>query len=183
VCPEQCECSSSLMPSLRFILANTEQLHEKITILTDRVRDLEEALEAVQKKVSSHPHPLLKPDLLRIKTSEDLYGPNQGPHVHAASAPQPSALTQPMSQPPYRLIGASSPTAAETTLPQKGSSSSRQSSAGPPEVPKDVLQLSATFPFPWAVDLRIRQSIRAALPPQEEALAVCDQAQNNALWQ
>jgi hypothetical protein len=54
---------------------------------------------------------------------------------------------------------------------------------GPPVVPADVLQLSMTFPFPWAADLRIRARIRNALPPRKEAEAVCSEARRNALWQ
>jgi hypothetical protein len=53
----------------------------------------------------------------------------------------------------------------------------------PPEIPPDILQLSATFPFPWSVDLRIRKRIREALPPRNEARAICEEAQRNALWQ
>ena len=45
------------------------------------------------------------------------------------------------------------------------------------------MQLSSTFPFPWAVDLRIRKRIRDALPERSEAARVCEQARNNALWQ
>lgn len=55
--------------------------------------------------------------------------------------------------------------------------------SSPPEVPPDILQLSATFPFPWAVDLKIRKRIRDALPPRAEAQRVCEEARRNALWQ
>lgn len=58
-----------------------------------------------------------------------------------------------------------------------------QLTQGPPEVPQEVLRLSITFPFPWAVDLKIRQRIRDALPPRAEAQSVCKEAQGNALWQ
>jgi hypothetical protein len=53
----------------------------------------------------------------------------------------------------------------------------------PLEVPQDILQLSATFPFPWCLDLAIRKRIRAALPSREDALGICEEARKNALWQ
>ncbi|KAJ7677462.1 hypothetical protein B0H17DRAFT_1079230 [Mycena rosella] len=118
----------------RFILANTEQLHERISLLSDRVRQLEDGLESVQAE-----HPLLAPDLRRIKTSQDLYVP--------------------------------------------GNSASTSDAESPPHVAPDILQLSVTFPFPWSVDLKIRQRIRDSLPPRAEAQALCEEARRNALWQ
>ncbi|CAK5284132.1 unnamed protein product [Mycena citricolor] len=117
----------------RFILANTEQLHQTIARLSDRVRQLEDGLEGVQSD-----HPLLTSDLRRIKTSQELYVAN----------------------------------AALTLDPNAG-----------PVVAPDILQLSVTFPFPWSVDLKIRQRIRDALPPRAEAQALCEEARRNALWQ
>lgn len=58
----------------RFILASTEKLHEKIQILSERVRQLEEGLETLQGNVSPETHPLLAPELLAIKNSQGLYG-------------------------------------------------------------------------------------------------------------
>ena len=55
-------------------MAGAEQLHEKIFQLSDRVRQLEDALECLQSRCSNQPHPLLSPELLRIKTSQELYG-------------------------------------------------------------------------------------------------------------
>ncbi|KAJ6621837.1 hypothetical protein B0H10DRAFT_2432116 [Mycena sp. CBHHK59/15] len=135
ICPEGALQSGR---GSRFILANTEQLHEKITQLSDRVRQLEDGLESVQAE-----HPLLAPDLRRIKTSQELYVP--GPAV----APSDPALP----------------------------------AAPGPVVAPDILQLSVTFPFPWSVDLKIRQRIRDALPPRAEAQALCEEARRNALWQ
>ncbi|KAJ6508508.1 hypothetical protein C8R45DRAFT_967653 [Mycena sanguinolenta] len=131
ICPEGALQSGR---GSRFILANTEQLHEKITQLSERVRQLEDGLESV-----SAQHPLLAPDLRRIKTSQELY------------VPPNAALT----------------TDADST----------------PIVSPDILQLSVTFPFPWTMDLKIRQRIRDALPPRAEAQALCEEARRNALWQ
>ena len=41
------------------VLANTEELHERIEILCGRIRALEDALRILQASVSTEPHPLL----------------------------------------------------------------------------------------------------------------------------
>ena len=58
-----------LTPTRRFILANTEQLHEKIKSMSGRIRELEDALGEL------HPgHALLRDELLTIKKSTELFG-------------------------------------------------------------------------------------------------------------
>lgn len=49
------------------MLANTEVLHEKINILSNRVRHLEDALSQSHALHSNHLHPLLTEELLQIK--------------------------------------------------------------------------------------------------------------------
>ncbi|KAF8215723.1 fungal-specific transcription factor domain-containing protein [Mycena galopus ATCC 62051] len=53
----------------RLVLANTEELHHRIERLCSRIRDLEDGLRHLQEAVSDRPHPLLRPDLLNLKTS------------------------------------------------------------------------------------------------------------------
>ncbi len=53
--------------SSRFVLANTEVLHEKILVLSTRVRDLEVALADAHQGRSGDTHPLLTPELLQLK--------------------------------------------------------------------------------------------------------------------
>ncbi|KAJ2927653.1 hypothetical protein H1R20_g9438, partial [Candolleomyces eurysporus] len=57
----------------RFVLADTEKLHTKISVMSDRIRQLEDALAVVQSTVTSEPHPLLSRDLMRIKSSLELH--------------------------------------------------------------------------------------------------------------
>lgn len=52
---------------LSFVLANTEVLHDKISVLATRVRELEDALQEAHAERSKDPHPLLTPELLQIK--------------------------------------------------------------------------------------------------------------------
>ncbi|KAH9479629.1 putative transcriptional regulatory protein C1F7.11c [Psilocybe cubensis] len=51
----------------RFVLASTQELHEKISELATRVRELEDALRASHSHLSTEPHPLLSEELLKIK--------------------------------------------------------------------------------------------------------------------
>jgi len=51
----------------RFVLANTEFLHEKINALSSRVRQLEDALEQSHANLSTEPHPFLTAELRALK--------------------------------------------------------------------------------------------------------------------
>lgn len=57
----------SINAFLRFVLANTETLHEKINVLASRVRHLEDALAQSHSLNSTETHPLLTEELLQIK--------------------------------------------------------------------------------------------------------------------
>jgi hypothetical protein len=58
---------------LSFILANTEELHAKIAEMSERIQQLEDALAYLQSSISADNHPLLRSDLLRIKSSAELH--------------------------------------------------------------------------------------------------------------
>jgi hypothetical protein len=51
----------------RFVLADTEQLHRKISEMSERIRQLEDALAIFQAGISSERHPLLRDELLSVK--------------------------------------------------------------------------------------------------------------------
>lgn len=55
------------------MLADTERLHQKISEMSDRIRQLEDALATLQSSLSSEPHPLLTRDLMNIKSSIELH--------------------------------------------------------------------------------------------------------------
>ncbi|KAL0060885.1 hypothetical protein AAF712_012349 [Marasmius tenuissimus] len=52
----------------RFVLASTQELHEKIHELANRVRELEDALRVDHSRLTTEQHPLLTEELLKIKT-------------------------------------------------------------------------------------------------------------------
>ncbi|EGO26826.1 hypothetical protein SERLADRAFT_355454 [Serpula lacrymans var. lacrymans S7.9] len=57
----------------RFVLADTEKLHQKIAQMSDRIRQLEDALTIMQSSTTNEPHPLLHRELLGIKSIIDLH--------------------------------------------------------------------------------------------------------------
>ncbi|KAH9044225.1 fungal-specific transcription factor domain-containing protein [Lactarius hengduanensis] len=65
----------------RFVLASTQELHEKITELCSRVRDLEDALRTSHSQNSSEPHPLLSEELLRVKAPLQRESPLRNPTI------------------------------------------------------------------------------------------------------
>ncbi|KAH7921473.1 hypothetical protein BV22DRAFT_1038640 [Leucogyrophana mollusca] len=58
----------------RFVLADTEKLHQKIALMSDRIRQLEDALAILQQSVMpGEEHSLLQRDLLEVKSIIDLH--------------------------------------------------------------------------------------------------------------
>lgn len=147
------------------------------------MRQLEDALEFLQSRCSNQPHPLLSPELLRIKTSQEIYGTINPSNLHASpgvtTAADHSVNSRDLRESVVALsLSNQSP---RGDLMETTHESVRDPS--PPEVAPDILQLSTTFPFPWMVDLSIRKRIRDALPPKAEAQRICEEARANALWQ
>ena len=62
-----------------FILANTEVLHDKIGVLSSRVRQLEDALSEAYSMYSGERHPLLSDELLQIKRPLERESRNEMP--------------------------------------------------------------------------------------------------------
>lgn len=59
--------------SYRFILADTDRLHKKIAEMSERIRQLEDAVAILQSGSTREVHPLLRPDLLGIKSGLELH--------------------------------------------------------------------------------------------------------------
>ncbi|KAI9458513.1 hypothetical protein HD554DRAFT_2029584 [Boletus coccyginus] len=73
ICPNGM-CKLTTGQGTRFVLADTEKLHEKILLMSDRIRQLEDALTVLQSSVTPRePHPLLHRDLLEVKSIIDLH--------------------------------------------------------------------------------------------------------------
>lgn len=70
------------------ILANTEELHEQIQRLQNRVQELEAALSTLQARVADGPHPLL---VHRDQSPESNVPAARGGHQHSHTPPSGSA--------------------------------------------------------------------------------------------
>ncbi|KAH7913978.1 fungal-specific transcription factor domain-containing protein, partial [Hygrophoropsis aurantiaca] len=179
ICPDGALTSGK---GSRFILANTEQLHAKIIQMSDRIRQLEDALESVQAKCTNDPHPLLNQDLLRIKNALELYSSQVTPRCgdtpvddsHASTSQLPSADRSPKEQ-DFGPIHRSEERGCSTDAsPQP---------AQVPQLSAEIEKLSQAFPFPWLPNNTVRERIHEMLPPRSEAEYLCSQARSNALWQ
>jgi hypothetical protein len=73
--------TKTVLTLCRFVLASTQELHEKITELCSRTRDLEDALRASHSHNSSDTHPLLSEELLRVKAPLQRDAPPRNPTI------------------------------------------------------------------------------------------------------
>ncbi|KAJ3763088.1 fungal-specific transcription factor domain-containing protein [Lentinula raphanica] len=89
-----------MVVQLRLVLANTQQLHDRIEQLCSRIRELESALRSAQTQLSENDeHPLLRPELLELKFPHvvNVY-PN--PTSSVSTPPGTSSTSSPGSAPP-----------------------------------------------------------------------------------
>ncbi|OSD07208.1 hypothetical protein PYCCODRAFT_1463504 [Trametes coccinea BRFM310] len=156
----------------RFILANTEQLHEKIKSMSGRIRELEDALHEARPG-----HPLLRDDLLSIKKSTELFG------VDSASNHSPAAEGSRRSDFHHSLPSSSSPLRDDRQSLSPAYYNGNHDDLG---IPRDILQVSDKFPAPSAITFELnpdlRQRIVEMLPPQAEARYLLEQAAEHAAW-
>jgi hypothetical protein len=75
----------------KLILANTEQLHQKLEVMSSRIRALEHALQDLHARISRQIHPLLTPELLMIKSAFGLFEGEQAPKT---SQDEPTSSTR-----------------------------------------------------------------------------------------
>ncbi|KAH9891660.1 hypothetical protein C8Q73DRAFT_700238 [Cubamyces lactineus] len=156
----------------RFILANTEQLHEKIKSMSGRIRELEDALGEL------HPgHALLRDELLTIKKSTELFGVDPStPQAPAAEGNRRTEFQQ-------SLPSSSSPLRDDRQSLSPSYYSGNHDDLG---LPSDILQVSDKFPAPSAITFELnpdlRQRIVEMLPTQAEARYLCEQAAEHATW-
>lgn len=159
--------------------------------MSDRIRQLEDALGSLQSKCSPDPHPLLNQDLLRIKNSLELYSPQAGapprPHLHEEPIPSSSHLLPPdaVRHPshPSEVSLPLAPSSVSSHIPQDRSSSVEIAPTDIPRLSPEIEKLSQTFPYPWLPNNPMRERIYSMLPSRQEAEYLCTQARLNALWQ
>ncbi|KAI0915694.1 hypothetical protein AcV5_003545 [Taiwanofungus camphoratus] len=174
ICPNG---SLSTGQGTRFVLADTEQLHRKIAEMSERIRQLEDALAMFQSGVSDEPHPLLRDELLAVK-----FGPELSRSTDEESTRE--ALSQSIDALGTLTIGDNGET---KFIGRSGGSETffmidRFKLAVDAEVeeitslPLDLTNLSQSFPFAnidddheMAID-----KLKSYLPPQPRAWALCE---------
>ncbi|KAF9267290.1 hypothetical protein L218DRAFT_955169 [Marasmius fiardii PR-910] len=173
ICPDGVLVSGK---GTRFILANTEQLHTKIHGMSERIRGLEEALEAA---TSDH-HPLLTQEMLNIKSTMELYGPTQGksdrrtPELHNDHDPH----AKHSEKSPGNSVRLTPPSTIKHE-PQPD---------GQDHVDAEIQRLSRSFPLTDSggasdPNLMLRERLQSSLPSRADADYLWDQTRQNALWQ
>lgn len=67
----------------KMLLADTERLHEKIRVMSARIRALEDSLQTLYSRFTRQTHPLLTQELLNVKSTLDI--PESLPNARSPS--------------------------------------------------------------------------------------------------
>ncbi|KAF9477057.1 hypothetical protein BDN70DRAFT_862320 [Pholiota conissans] len=177
----------------RFILADTEQLHEKIYEMSNRIRQLEDALAILQSSVTDQRHPLLSEELLKIKFGSEAINPK-----HAELSDADSAINKSIDSLGTLSLGSSGKmqyfggSAGSETLMMRADEEANHSSDDEehestpprPDVFTEVEKLANLFPFTakGRPNVRALELLETFLPPQEKALEMCDSFMNHAAY-
>ncbi|KAH7873029.1 fungal-specific transcription factor domain-containing protein [Lentinula edodes] len=171
----------------RFVLANTEDLHDKISQLATRVRQLEDALAHSHSISSSQPHPLLSDDLLQIKR------PLERERADGAQPkekkPDTNDTIDAMGSLSISERGRSTffgQTANSWYLlrNEQGSDEEEKSPGSDLSIPSDVPWLSYAFPLtPTSLNKdAVRNNIITLLPDPSSAQRLCELYYRHAAW-
>ncbi|EMD39103.1 hypothetical protein CERSUDRAFT_112795 [Gelatoporia subvermispora B] len=179
ICPNG---SLSAGQGTRFILADTEQLHRKISEMSERIRQLEDALAIFQSGVSNERHPLLRDELLTIKFGPEVRRTVDEEHTRDSLAESIDALGT-------LTIGDHGET---KYFGRSGGSESLFLVGQLPEgldgvdiqLDPKVLNLSMTFPLAIVEDGfdSIMDKLETYLPSQPRAWALCEAYIEHFTW-
>ncbi|GBE86510.1 hypothetical protein SCP_0903890 [Sparassis crispa] len=168
----------------RFVLANTEVLHEKITILANRVRQLEDALAEAHNSISHEPHTLLSEELLQIKRplEREAQAATQEPEPEVAEAIDAVGSLSITESGHTTFFGT---TANAWYLLQNEEGDEHSGESPQISLPTDIPWLSHTFPFSPSVNQSleiVRASILDLLPEASEAHRLAEIYYRHAGW-
>ncbi|GJJ12435.1 hypothetical protein Clacol_006677 [Clathrus columnatus] len=188
ICPE----GALMTKGTRFVLANTEELHAKILDMSERIRQLENAISSSMP--GSEPHPLLREDLLLIKVPIEFRNDGNSP----PSEPQ-DALSKDKEAFPTLLdafgtlkIGADGHSRffGQTARTEVGPIWLIADETDQPEAPEvqnllppDILHLCQAFPFGSCTqEVQLLQLILDFVPSKNEARTLVDIYFTNSAW-
>ncbi|KAJ7880285.1 fungal-specific transcription factor domain-containing protein [Mycena olivaceomarginata] len=173
----------------RFVLADTEVLHDKIGELANRVRQLEDGLAQSHSLHSLQPHPLLAAELLKIKRPlerERLDAPKeQKPEVNSNNEGVDAMGSLSISDGGRsKFFGQ----AANSWYLLQNETSSGDEAEPPdtmPAMPTDVPWIAYAFPFTANISKTgrdVRQNLFNLLPRTSVAQRFCDIYYRHAAW-
>ncbi|KAJ7502607.1 fungal-specific transcription factor domain-containing protein, partial [Mycena galericulata] len=168
-CESICPCGIlSAGQGTRFILADTDQLHAKIAEMSQRIRQLEEALAILQGLMSSQRHPLLAQDLLAIKFAAEAPKRTDPPAGNQEQAIDALGTLTLGDSGEVKYFGRSAGT--ETLLAEDYSDD--EDDPADALLPPEITEIGDVFPSgrPNAEKL---QQIRSLLPPYARATDLC----------
>ncbi|THH16401.1 hypothetical protein EW146_g4238 [Bondarzewia mesenterica] len=193
-CDKQIPCSLATGQGTRFVIAATEHLHRRITRMSDRIRQLEDALAVLQSSHSSEQHPLLRDGLLFLDQDRFEEHPSAENEDGEVSKDVVNAFgTMSISEHGVsRFFGptggseglllidqdepANSPSSTNHT-----DSSSRDSKS--PKLSSTINRFSKAFPFsPVGSTDEVITMIHRCLPTWEMATSICETFLENAAW-
>ncbi|KAI0741388.1 fungal-specific transcription factor domain-containing protein [Daedaleopsis nitida] len=178
ICPNG---SLSAGQGTRFILADTEQLHRKISEMSERIRQLEDALAIFQAGISHERHPLLRDELLSVKFGPEVRRTvDDENHRDAISTSIDALGTLTLGEhgeSKYFGRSAGSETMLSTTnVDEEGEA--------PPILEPQLANLAITFPLTIIEDGsdELIERLEAHLPPQTRAWALCETYFEHLTW-
>ncbi|KIY68115.1 hypothetical protein CYLTODRAFT_421875, partial [Cylindrobasidium torrendii FP15055 ss-10] len=174
----------------RFVLADTEKLHQKIETMSDRIRDLENALSILQATVApKESHPLLDRELLKIKSIIELHAAVQDGDT---SLPLPEAIQEPEEQAidSFGTLAIHDDGAATFYGPSAGSEGEASTTGfnqdmrvSPPRWDNSaVAQIASVFPFTNSIDTSYDELVEHYLPEWDVAAHLCSLYLETAPW-
>ncbi|KAI0046045.1 hypothetical protein FA95DRAFT_1520813 [Auriscalpium vulgare] len=177
----------------RFVIAATEHLHRRIARMSDRIRQLEDALSVLQASHSKEPHPILQDAFLAIDNEPE---PDPGQEADSDDGELSTEAINAFGTMSISDHGTSrffGPTGGseglllidgEDTIGSPGSSHQTDSSAGSKSpLSSDLTRFSYAFPFtPMGPTESQVDLIRAHLPPWELAVTIAETYLSNAAW-
>ncbi|PSS35348.1 hypothetical protein PHLCEN_2v1685 [Hermanssonia centrifuga] len=184
ICPNG---SLSAGQGTRFILADTDQLHRKISEMSERIRQLEDALAIFQAGISSERHPLLRDELLSIKFGPEVRRTIDDEHTRNAMSQSIDALGT-------LTIGEHGET---KYIGRSGGSEATPNGDIPPDIltagddledvpPLDLKCEKISFTFPFSLVQEDNEAIisrlESYLPPQPRAWALCETYLEQFTW-
>ncbi|KAJ3776587.1 fungal-specific transcription factor domain-containing protein [Lentinula raphanica] len=172
----------------RFVLADTSQLHTKITEMGQRIRQLEDALAISHSGLSNEQHPLLRDELLSIK-----FGPENGTASQASPSRDNSVesidafgtltiFDRDVSKYFGRSAGSETLLLAGAEMEPSWTPFDDQPSTA--LLTQDILKLSTLFPMCAEANLEKTMDVLFShLPERPRAWALCETYLEQASWQ